>query len=78
MTHLERTQVALRELGDAPPHELAEFIRSRFGANVQPKAVLILKASVVAESLRQEFLRKSREAAPGQAGPEKDLAVDRP
>ena len=58
MSHLEMTQEALKELGDAPPQQLAEFIRQKFGAKVEPRAVLILKASVVAESLREAFLRK--------------------
>jgi hypothetical protein len=52
MTHLEMTQEALKELGDAPPQQLADFIRQRFEAKVEPKALLILKASVVAESLQ--------------------------
>jgi ribosomal protein L12E/L44/L45/RPP1/RPP2 len=61
MHKTEAVRLALAELGDAPAGELAAFVRSRYGVEVPPSLIPIIKATLRDKELL-ERARASRAA----------------
>jgi len=56
MHKTEAVRLALAELGDAPAGELAAFVRARYGVEVPPSLIPVIKATL----LDKELLERAR------------------
>jgi hypothetical protein len=63
MHKTEAVRLALAELGDAPAGELAAFVRSRYGVEVPPSLIPIIKATL----RDKELLERARAVRAGEA-----------
>ena len=68
MNKIEAVRLALTELGDAPAGELAAFVRSRYGVEVPPSLIPIIKATLRDKELL-ERARACRAAEAAVAAP---------
>jgi hypothetical protein len=68
MTKVEMMREAIRELGEAQAEALAAFIDARYGVNIDPKFVPILKASVREKELQEDFRQKRKATTEEGAG----------
>ena len=61
MEKLEALRLALAELGDTPASELAAFVRTRYGMEVQQGIIPVIKATL-RDKEQQDRARASRVA----------------
>ena len=70
MHKTEAVRLALAELGDAPAETLAAFVRSRYGMEVPPSLIPVIKATLRDKELleRARAVRAEAAAAAAPAG----------
>jgi hypothetical protein len=70
MHKTEAVRLALAELGDVPAGELAAFVRSRYGVEVPPSLVPVIKATLRDKELleRARAVRAAEATAATPAG----------
>jgi hypothetical protein len=63
MDKIEAVRVAVAELGDVPVEELGRFVRARFGLELQPAIIRVIKATIRDKELLEQA-RAARQAEP--------------
>jgi hypothetical protein len=67
-------RAALRELGDAPAAQLADFLTRRYGVTVEPVFIPVLRASALDKQLLEDFHARARTSAGPATGNSSEAA----
>ncbi len=63
MDKTEAVAKALAELGDAPAEQVAAFVRRRYGVDIRPAFIPLIKATLLDKALLEQA-RATRAAVP--------------